>query len=384
MGAIIWKELRENLKWAVLWMSAVGAAMVYALSQANPYFDQSPSICSAGFLTVTTFGSIAGGSLLGILQIVTELRRDRWAFLIHRPVGRTTIFVGKVVGGLTLYSLAMGIPLLGAAVWAATPGSVAAPFDSRMLLPGFADVLTGTAFYFAGMLTGIRQARWYGSRALGIVAAVLCAILVLNVAKEFRHAVLAVLAFDVLLSCAAWGGFLSDGENGRQPRPVRAILGVCLFVGIAVLSAAGVAIIGAFLPGQDTWISTDYAFHRDGTVLRVTTDIHGVQEVTDLGGKEIPEYRDARARADFHRNTAQTTYIRWSDPKHGPSYRNCERWFSLLAYGQDAHWYFIEDEGLFRGFSTRDRREVGTLGPDGLASVGAEPGRRFQGRRVRT
>ena len=54
---------------------------------------------------------------------------------------------------LTLYLAAMGIPLIGAAVWASMPGNIAAPFDWRMALPGVADILTGIVFYFAGILT---------------------------------------------------------------------------------------------------------------------------------------------------------------------------------------------------------------------------------------
>ena len=40
-----------------------------------------------------------------------------------------------------------------------------------MALPWLADVLTGLVYYFAGMLTAQREARWYGSRCLGLAAA---------------------------------------------------------------------------------------------------------------------------------------------------------------------------------------------------------------------
>ena len=32
MTALIWKEIRENLTWAVLWMLGIAAAMAYVLS----------------------------------------------------------------------------------------------------------------------------------------------------------------------------------------------------------------------------------------------------------------------------------------------------------------------------------------------------------------
>ena len=66
-----------------------------------------------------------------------------------------------------------GLPLLGFIVWARLPGHVAAPFEPAMLRPAATFFLAGAVAYFAGMLTGLRQARWFGSRALGLGLAVL-------------------------------------------------------------------------------------------------------------------------------------------------------------------------------------------------------------------
>jgi ABC-type transport system involved in multi-copper enzyme maturation permease subunit len=100
--AIIWKEWRENFKWAVLGALAIGLAMVLSRSMGEwVVFGQGDaSICSASFLMVTVIGSAAVGAVLGFLQVVLELHRDQWGFLLHRPITRTSIFLGKVVGGL--------------------------------------------------------------------------------------------------------------------------------------------------------------------------------------------------------------------------------------------------------------------------------------------
>ena len=108
------------------------------------------------------------GAVLGWLQIHNERRPDLWAFLMHRPMTPTEIFLGKTLAGLGLYAVVVGAPLLGFIIWALWPGHVAAPFEPAMLRPLAAYVLAGVGFYFAGMLTGLRQARWYASRALGL------------------------------------------------------------------------------------------------------------------------------------------------------------------------------------------------------------------------
>ena len=92
------------------------------------------SICAPSFQIVTAVGCALGGAALGLLQVLSELWRDRWSFLVHRPLSRFAIFVGKVLAGLMLYGFANGVPLLAAAWWASRPGNVAAPFDWRMIL----------------------------------------------------------------------------------------------------------------------------------------------------------------------------------------------------------------------------------------------------------
>ncbi|MCH8966996.1 MAG: hypothetical protein IID43_04915, partial [Planctomycetes bacterium] len=84
MKAMIWKEIRENLKWAVLGMLGIAIAIVYSRSRSGwySYWEGDASLCSANFLMIMTFGSAAAGVALGLLQTLRESRRDQWAFLI--------------------------------------------------------------------------------------------------------------------------------------------------------------------------------------------------------------------------------------------------------------------------------------------------------------
>src|ERR1017187_1556616 len=101
------------------------------------------------------------GAALGWLQSRNQAHRDLWAFLIHRPVTRTEIFLGKTIAGLCLYAFGAGLPLAILVAVVRVPGQVAAPFEWAMVLPLVSVFLMGLAWYYAGLLTGLRQARWY-------------------------------------------------------------------------------------------------------------------------------------------------------------------------------------------------------------------------------
>jgi len=163
MRAIIWTELRENLKWAVLVLIITWLAVAIALTfrefmeykPANFWFGPG----NVGF----TLGAALGGLLLGIFQVVFESGKNSWAFLVHRPLSRTGIFLAKAISGLGLLYLAAGTPLFFMALCGLT-GHWAAPFSAAMALPAVLDILSGAVYYFAGMMIALRCARWYGSR----------------------------------------------------------------------------------------------------------------------------------------------------------------------------------------------------------------------------
>ena len=141
------------------------------MGEGNWNNNDAQPLLSRSVTSATAFFCAIFGALLGWLQIHNERHRDLWAFLIHRPLSRTKIFAAKSVAGLSLYTLGAGLPLLGFIFMTWMPGHIAAPFEWRMVLPVLSFFLAGIVFYFAGMLTGLRQARWYASRGLGLGAA---------------------------------------------------------------------------------------------------------------------------------------------------------------------------------------------------------------------
>lgn len=182
MKTIIWKELRENFKLAVIGFAIFTFLLMECYRHYSEFFSNlafgqeswqphdSHPLLSERFLGETAIFCAIFGAVLGWLQIHNERHRDLWAFLVHRPISRSQIFFGKVVAGLCLYMLGAGLPLLGYIITACVPGHFPVPFTLPMVLPMVSLFLIGIVFYFSGLLTGIQQARWYVSRGLGLGA----------------------------------------------------------------------------------------------------------------------------------------------------------------------------------------------------------------------
>ena len=88
MKALIAKELREGLKWAALVLAGTSIATAIAMQDFVFYWF-------LGCGCATSLPAAAGGLLLGIVSVAFEARADRWAFLVHRPLSRTAIFLAK-------------------------------------------------------------------------------------------------------------------------------------------------------------------------------------------------------------------------------------------------------------------------------------------------
>src|SRR5438132_3463249 len=147
MKTLIAKELRENFKWGALGLVLLTSLLLFlchSYSDVLKSFPMGPGwedndklqpLISSQFLTQASWLFAILALLLGCFQIHNETHHDLWAFLVHRPITRTRIFLGKILAGLVLYLLAAGVPLLCFIVWVAIPGHVAAPFEWSMALP---------------------------------------------------------------------------------------------------------------------------------------------------------------------------------------------------------------------------------------------------------
>jgi hypothetical protein len=115
---------------------------------------------------------------LGFRQSCWESRQT--LYLLHLPVRRHTYFLAKLCTGIGLLLASMSLPILLYASWAAWPGTHPAPFQWSMIGPALRLWLLMPMIYLGAFASGIRPARWTGSRLFPLLAVVVPAVFVYN------------------------------------------------------------------------------------------------------------------------------------------------------------------------------------------------------------
>lgn len=378
--ALVGKELRENLKWAALVLFGMSAAFAYALpSAAALSFGQGAVISSLldALEATTTIGGLLAGLLFGAAQTLVENRGDRWGFLAHRPAHRTTLFWGKVTAGILLYAIATGLPLAATLLWIASPGYLPVPFDGRIALPAIANLFGGLVFYFAGFLTGMRDARWYASRAMGIGAATAFLVMQGGLADEFWQAVAIGTAGLIVLGTAAWSTFVAGGQYDSQPPVGRLATGASIALGIALIGWLLVLVnIERFAERNFTPSSrfTQYTISGDGKVVKITREDGQIVEISDMDGRQREVSRDFifNQLREGGVITAALTRVMAAPP----GFRSSRRMYALVRSGNAGDplsWHYVERFGLIAVSDNLSRRIIGWMGPDGFSPGEARP-----------
>jgi hypothetical protein len=379
MRPIFRKELREHFKVALVGLAVFGVMLSLAFSRCTNLVDgsaaygggfgndESPQpLLSTNLLTQAAFFCAAFGMLLGWLQIRAEKHPDLWAFLVHRPAPRDTILAGKVLSGLLLYAAGAGVPFLGLVLVAATPGHVAAPFEWAMALPSLAIFLAGISFYFAGLLTGIRAARWSGSRTFGLGPAIVALLPAFGV-NEFWQALLFIVIAQALLAVAVWGSFRTGGHYANQPIVSKLALLLSCTVSVAVLLGllAGGA-MSLFMSRSD-YSYTYYQLTKDGQVLKIIQHGMGEATITDLNGSPVLDeitgqkllLKDLTRRYGIGLSARSKV----ADDESGRAgYSNSGRFFHPWALFDKTIWYLTTD-GRLVAYHVFNRKQVGSLAP---------------------
>lgn len=374
LKTILWKELRENWKWAGLGMLCLAFAELYALYQPTGY--GTVALTSQVFILVSICGSVLIGAALGALQILPELDRDRWAALLHRPVPRTTLFLGKVIAGLILYLLATGIPLLLSIVCFAIPGQFAAPFIPGIVPPAIANALLGMVFYAAAVLVSLTRGLWYGRRTL-LVLAVLPLLIIVPASPWIF---LPTLLTSVVLLTAAWGTMAGNGAVRAGLRTAQFSLGLLLFVGLEIVF--GIALFALnFLPGAGSQVPPDFESRypvvaTDGKVfLNVYRGGRSGPTLLNLDGTSVTD--EKYLGADTAVSTTSPMPLCWD--------LKSDRDYSMAVYARDPHslinfvqtvygdnaegteyWYYLAGKDYFVGYDKLTHRRIGICDRDGF------------------
>jgi hypothetical protein len=386
---ILWKELREGLKWGAAGLLGLGAALALMLSTMLRHgslgFRDHDVLVRNEVLVVLGLGTAIVGLALGILQVVFESRGDRWALLVHRPISRSRIFLAKALVGSCLYLAAAGIPFGIAcgtmAVLDGVPGRLPGPFTWRMLLPGTALIVSGLAYYFAGMLVGIRQARWYLSRALPVGAAVFATVAVLAT-LTFPWAVVLALAVAAVLATAAWGSFCSGGQPCVRPWPAKAALAVTLLAGVTVAASVIVGPIAALIDDtSQERTRTMLDMDREGKLLLLTQRDSRLVSITETDGTPPEEYRGVELRWEsIGERLARLTWITlvadevWS---RGWRHYLIDVGADLLDNSPGGSWFYLRDQGVIAVYDGPDGSLSKYVGPESTSGPPALPAVRF-------
>ena len=390
MKTLIWKELRENFKLAVLGFLAFTLLVlatwhnysqtienVLRGNHSGDFFTNLQPLSSSVFTASVGLFCALFGLLLGWTQIFHERHRDLWAYLVHRPICRTDIFLGKIAGGLGIYCVAAGLPLGGFMLWAAIPGHVAAPFEWQLLHPFMAHFLAGMAYYLAGMLIGLRQARWYGSRGLGIGAALLASALIIGASESWQILFAIILALGVL-GFAVWGAFHSHGSYRGQPALGKAGLALSLGAGALVVLFVCAGLLANFIPGlSSSVIYPYYAMTKDGRIFKQISGMHNEMQVVDLEGAppKDPKTGKPMTITEFQKLLPPRSSV-LVQGEGGRKHRHASD-FTFWRVSSGTLWFTWRKYDRIIGYDVATRQPMGSLGPEGFARDLRGDGSRF-------
>jgi hypothetical protein len=183
------KELRETIGIAalalILFANYVLNGMGVRLLPIGPAGRYSIPFVSDPLLQSFVVIAVLLAVALGFRQSVWESAFGTDQFLLHRPVSRIQLIGVKLFVGIAVLMICSTLPILAYASWAATPGTHASPFEWSMTEPFWRIPLATTMIYLASFLSGIRPARWVGTRLVPLAAVAFLAMIVAAGAPYF-------------------------------------------------------------------------------------------------------------------------------------------------------------------------------------------------------
>jgi ABC-type transport system involved in multi-copper enzyme maturation permease subunit len=184
MKALALKELRELFG---ITAAALGCYLALAVNlMGAKVFDWVPGMpagteevpfVGGGFTAFFTLVSVVFAAALGFRQSAWESGRGTYLFLLHRPLARAVVFLTKLVVGAGVFLACASLPIVIYGSWAAVPGHHPGPFDWSMTGSTWRLTFLLPLLYLGAFLSGLRPARWFGTRLLPLVASVAALVL---------------------------------------------------------------------------------------------------------------------------------------------------------------------------------------------------------------
>jgi ABC-type transport system involved in multi-copper enzyme maturation permease subunit len=192
--ALVRKELRELRAFAIAALvlyfiyvcnlTGKGSPVLASLMDFAPWTETTPPeipFVQGEFQSILFFIGAALALALGFRQSAWEPSQGTALYLLHLPLSRRAILSTKLATGIGLLLLCTLMPILAYAAWAATPGTHPGPFEWTMTGPAFQVWLILPLLYLGAFASGLRPARWFGSRLLPVFSVLIPAVLAITV-----------------------------------------------------------------------------------------------------------------------------------------------------------------------------------------------------------
>jgi hypothetical protein len=171
--ALAWKELREMRGIALLGLAAYGWLFCFACLQVSRWHPDGVPFISDGFIEIYCWVSAGLAIAIGLRQSLGESVGGTYPFLFHRPATRRWMIGMKLLIGAVLYLLLAALPIVAYGLWAGLPGLHASPFFWATSVPSWVACFAMAIPYFGAFLTGIWPGRWFRTRLLPLLGALL-------------------------------------------------------------------------------------------------------------------------------------------------------------------------------------------------------------------
>jgi hypothetical protein len=183
---LVAKELRESLPLTIVAALAIGYALMQHTGWSVVDGDVNAIFASQGDVPFALDGFehavvLIGGAFaaaLGLKQAAWEDHQGMFRYLLYRPVSRRRVMLAKMAVGVALVLAVAGVLILAYALWAATPGKHASPFSWEMTLASWQVWAVLPIVHLTAMMSGLRPAKWYGTRLAPLVAGIGAAVLI--------------------------------------------------------------------------------------------------------------------------------------------------------------------------------------------------------------
>jgi hypothetical protein len=349
-------------KWAVLIALILLAAFGF-ISKMKPLLEASNAQSA-----IVNLAFLSGSFLFGVLQMALYKRTNHWTYLIHRPISPSKIYLGLCGAGLTLISIALGLPwllsMLSLDIF--TPTVV----ESRHYLHVVFLLLTCFVAYLVGSLVVLNAS--YGAITLIMMLALAITPIAKNNFVQFFPVVVMVIGL-IYLNIKSFKPDLS--------RHLTAPLSI-------ILMAIPMSFAGLFLLTMGITLTF---YHVPKFIAGTHPDNNPVENTHrytwSYDSADIPEYILAQTDSPLAEYIIQQTKLAnvgwidgdmWTFPRQGQLYVD-DYQYSFQHKKTGSVWQFSHSDMLLIGTNKLTGQPLGILGMNGFKNSlsDVEPQDRF-------